>query len=127
MKTYRKCTKKPYSFLTIDTALLASDPFRFRKNLFFSYKMTVTDQIKILGRKIKQNEAQYDLDKKAAKISVLSSGNLHKYQYLTEYQHLTGEGLNYKPNAVNQAKFDYSPLSKFFNKGLKEKKKKKDS
>ena len=32
-------------------------------------KMTVTDQIKILDRKIKQNEAQYDLDRKAAKIS----------------------------------------------------------
>ena len=31
--------------------------------------MTVTDQIKILDRKIKQNEAQYDLDRKAARIS----------------------------------------------------------
>ena len=30
------------------------------------YKMTVTDQIKTLNRKIKQNEAQYDLDKEAA-------------------------------------------------------------
>ena len=36
--------------------------------------MTVTDQIKILDRKIKQNEAQYDLDRKAAK-SALSSAN----------------------------------------------------
>ena len=35
--------------------------------------MTVTDQIKILDRKIMQNEAQYDLDKKSAKISALSS------------------------------------------------------
>ena len=35
--------------------------------------MTVTDQIKILNRKIKQNEAQYDLDRKVAKISALSS------------------------------------------------------
>ena len=34
--------------------------------------MTVTDQIKILDRKIKQNEARYDLDRKAAKISALS-------------------------------------------------------
>ena len=40
--------------------------------------MTVTDQIKILGRKIKENEAQYDLGRKAAKISALSSGNLDK-------------------------------------------------
>ena len=41
--------------------------------------MTVTDQIKILDRKIKQNEAQYDLDRKAAKISALSSRSLNEY------------------------------------------------
>ena len=46
-------------------------------------KMTITDQIKILDRKIMQNEAQYDLDRKAANISVLSSNNLDKYEYLT--------------------------------------------
>ena len=40
--------------------------------------MTVTDQIKILNRKIKQHEAQHDLDREAAKISALSSNNLHK-------------------------------------------------
>ena len=30
--------KEPYNFLTIDTTLTASDPLRFRKNLFDSYK-----------------------------------------------------------------------------------------
>ena len=45
--------------------------------------MTVTDQIKILNRKIKQNESQYDLDRKAAEISALSSENLDKYELLT--------------------------------------------
>ena len=45
--------------------------------------MAVPDQIKILDRKIKQNEAQYDLDRKVAKISALSSENLGKYEYLT--------------------------------------------
>ena len=34
----RECTRKPYSFLTIDTTLPASDPLRFRKNLLPSYK-----------------------------------------------------------------------------------------
>ena len=82
--------------------------------------MTVTDQIKILDRKIKQNEAQYDLDRKAAKISALSSGNLGKYKYLT------GEDLNYKPSTVEQAKFDYSPLRKVFSKGFKEEDKKEE-
>ena len=81
--------------------------------------MTVTDQIKILDKKIKQNEIQYDLDSKAAKTSALSSKNLDKYEYLT------GENLSYKPSTVEQAKFDYSPLSKFFNKGFKEEDKKK--
>ena len=47
-------------------------------------KMTVADEIKILERKIKQNEAQYDLDKKkAAEISALSSANLDKCEDLT--------------------------------------------
>ena len=38
MKIYRECTKEPYSFLTIDTTLPASDPLRFRKNLLPSYE-----------------------------------------------------------------------------------------
>ena len=80
--------------------------------------MTVTDQIKILNRKIKQNESQYDLDRKAAKISALSSNNLDKYEYLT------GEDLGLKPSTVEQAKFEYSPLGKIFNKGLSEEDKK---
>ena len=75
-------------------------------------KMTVTDQIKILDRKIMQNEAQYDLDRKAAKISALTSNNLGKYEYLT------GEDLGPKPSTVEQARFEYSPLGKIFNKGL---------
>ena len=74
--------------------------------------MTVTDQIKILNRKIKQNEAQHDLDRKAAKISALSSNNLDKYEYLA------GEDLGLKPSTAEQANFEYSPLGKIFNKGL---------
>ena len=38
VKIYRECTKESNSFLTIDTTLLVSDPLRFRKNLFHSYK-----------------------------------------------------------------------------------------
>ena len=80
--------------------------------------MIVTDQIKILDRKIKQNESQYDLDREAAKISALSSNNLDKYELLT------GEDLGLKPSTVEQAKFEYSPLGKIFNKGLSEEDKK---
>ena len=81
-------------------------------------KMTVTDQIKILDSKIMRNEAQYDLDRKAAKISELSSNDLDKYEYLT------GEDPGLKPSTVEQARTEYSPISKFFNKGLKEEDKK---
>ena len=76
--------------------------------------MTIADQIKVLCRKINQNEAQYDLDREAAKISAFSSNNLDKYQYLT------GEDLDYKPSVIEQARLEYSPLGKVFNKGLKE-------
>ena len=37
-KIFRECTRKPFNFLTIDTTLPASNPLRFRKNLFDSYK-----------------------------------------------------------------------------------------
>ena len=76
--------------------------------------MTITDQINILNRQIKQNEAQYDLDREAARISALSSNNLDKYEYLT------GEYLGLKPSTVEQAKFEHSPFGKIFNKGLRE-------
>ena len=76
--------------------------------------MTVTDHIKILNRKILKNEAQYDLDRKAAKISAFSSNNLNKYQYLT------GEDLGLNPSTTEQAKLEYTPLGKIFNKGLSE-------
>ena len=74
--------------------------------------MTITDQIKILNKKFLQNEAQYDLDRKAAKISALSCNNLDKYEYLT------GEDVGLKPSTVEQTRFEYSPLGTFFNKRL---------
>ena len=61
-----------------------------------------------------QNEAQYNLDRKAAIISPRSANNLDKYEYLT------GEDLGLKPNNIEQARFEYSPLGKIFNKGLSE-------
>ena len=78
--------------------------------------MTVTGQIEVLDRKIMQNEAQYDLDRKAAKISALSPNNLEKYEYLT------GEDLGLKPSTIKQAKFEYSLLGKIFTRGLKKEK-----
>ena len=62
--------------------------------------MTVTDQLKIIDNKIKANQAQYDLDRLAAKISAYYSGDLIKYEYLT------GEDWEYKPSVVEETKFD---------------------
>ena len=53
MKIYRECTKKPFSFLTINTMSPASNPLDLEKICFNLIKMTVTDQIKILDDKIK--------------------------------------------------------------------------
>ena len=75
--------------------------------------MTITDQLKIIGNKIKANHAQYDLNRLAAKISAYSSDDLRKYEYLT------GEDLGYKPSVIEQAKFDYSPLGMSLSKAFK--------
>ena len=80
--------------------------------------MTVAVQIKILDGKAMQNEAQYDLDRKAAKISVFCSNNLGEYEYLI------GEDLDLKSSTVELARFEYFPLDKYFNEGLKEEDKK---
>ena len=56
-----------------------------------------------------QHVAQFDLNRKAAKISALSSNNLDEYDYLTD------EDLGLKPSTVEQTKFEYSPLCKNFN------------
>ena len=47
------------------------------------------------------------------KVFSLSSNNLDRYKYQT------GEYLGLMPSTVEQAKFEYSPLGKMFNKGLK--------
>ena len=74
--------------------------------------MTIIEQMKILDNKIRSNQAQYDLNRQNAKLSALSSGELDRYEYLT------GEDLGYKPDVVQKAKFEYSPLGQLFNKGL---------
>ena len=71
---YRECTAKPYFFLVNDTTLASHNPLRFK---IYGYKiMTINDQIR-------DEKLQYDIDRQPAKISVLSSGKNHKYEYLT--------------------------------------------
>ena len=74
--------------------------------------MTRKEQVKILDDKIEANNAQYNLDTMNAEISAYSSGDLPKYEYLTK------KDLKYKPDAFEQAKFEYSSLGKVFTDGL---------
>ena len=73
--------------------------------------MTRKDQIKILDDKIKADNAQYDLDRMNAEISVYSI-------ILSKYKYLTKKDLGYKPDAVEKVKFEYSPIGKVFTDGL---------
>ena len=74
--------------------------------------MTVKDQLKILDKIIRQNRADYDLCRQNAEISALSSVDLGTYEYLT------GKDLQYKPDPLQKAKFEYFPLGQVFNKEL---------
>ena len=58
---------------------------------------------------------QYDLNREAAKISVLSSGKIHRYKYLTGEDILPSN----QQQIIEQAKFTYSPLGKAFKKQIK--------
>ena len=74
--------------------------------------MTRKEKNKILDDKIEANNAQYNLERMNAEISTYSSGDLPKYEYLSK------KDLGYKPDAFEQAKFEYSPLGKVFTDGL---------
>ena len=74
--------------------------------------MTCKEQNKILDAKIESNVNQYKVDRLNAEISALSSDNLDKYEFLKRID------LNYKPNVLDKARFEFSPLSKTFCTGL---------
>ena len=68
--------------------------------------MTCKEQNEILNDKIESNINQYKIDRLNAEISAFSSGDLNKYEFLTR------KGLKYKPNALDKARFEFSPLVK---------------
>ena len=74
--------------------------------------MTCKEQIKILDDKIESNVNQYKIDRLNSEISAFSSCDLNKYEFLTR------KDLKYKPNALDKARFEFSPLGKAFNTGL---------
>ena len=74
--------------------------------------MTRKEQNKILDAKIESNVNQYKVDRLNAEISAFSSGDLNKYELLKRID------LNYKPNALDKARFEFYPLGKTFSTGL---------
>ena len=70
--------------------------------------MTIEDQIK-------DEKLQYDINREAAKISALSSGELDKYEYLTGEEILPSN----QQQIIEQTKFTYSPLGKAFERQTK--------
>ena len=70
--------------------------------------MTINDQVR-------DEKLQYDINREAAKISVLSSRKIHKYEYLTGEDILPFN----QQQIIEQAKFTYSPLGKAFEKQIK--------
>ena len=70
--------------------------------------MAINDQIR-------DENLQYDINRKAAEISALSSGKIDKYEYLTGKEILPSN----QQQTMEQAKFTYSPLGKGFEKQIK--------
>ena len=70
--------------------------------------MTIDDQIS-------DEKLQYDINREAAKISALSSGKIHKYEYLTGEDILPSN----QEQIIEQEKFTYSTLGKAFEKQIK--------
>ena len=70
--------------------------------------MTINDQIR-------DEKLRYDINREAAKISALSSGKVHKYEYLTSEDKLPSN----QQQIIEQARFTYSPLGKSFEKQIK--------
>ena len=70
--------------------------------------MSISDQIR-------NEKLRYNINREAAKISALSSGKIHKYEYLTGEDILPSN----QQKIIEQEKFTYSPLGKGFEKQIK--------
>ena len=68
-----------------------------------------------IDNQIKYEKIQYDVNREAAEISTLSSGEFNKYEYLTGEEILPSN----KQQIIEQTKFTYSPLGKAFEKKVK--------
>ena len=85
MNLYKKCAAKPYSFPVIDTTLESDNPSRFRKNLL----ERISKLIMTIDDKIRDEKLQFDINRKAAELSALSSGKIDmNFLQAKKYYHL---------------------------------------
>ena len=73
------------------------------------------DKIMTINDQIRDEKLQYDINRKTAEISDLSSGKIDKYEYLTGKEILPSN----QQQIIEQAKFTYSLLRKAFEKQIK--------
>ena len=99
MSLYKKYTEKPFSVLVIDTIFVSDNLLSFRQNLL----ETILKLITTIGDKIRVEKLQYYINRKAAKISALSSDKSDKNEYLTEEKILPP----YQNRVLEKAKFTY--------------------
>ena len=92
-------------FLVIDTTLASNNSLRLRKILFKFNK----------NCQIRDRKLRYDINREATKISALSSGKIHKYEYLNGEDILPSK----QQQIIEQARCTYSPLGKAFEKQTK--------
>ena len=72
--------------------------------------MNIKEKIKTVNNKIEQNKAQHNLDRQTANISAFSSGNISKYEFLTDKDVLPEKDLLEKAAVLKR--FEYSPIGK---------------
>ena len=68
-----------------------------------------------INYQIRDEKLQYDINREVAKTSALSSGKIHKYEYLTSEDILPSN----QQQVIEQAKFTYFSLGKAFEKQIK--------
>ena len=74
------------------------------EKIFLTYIIKIT----IIHDQIRDEKLQYNINREAAKISALSSGKIHKYEYLTGEDILSSN----QQQVIEQARFTYSPSEK---------------
>ena len=93
---------KPYFFLVIDATLASDNLLHFRK----SFLEKIWKLIMIIDEKIRDEKLQHDINREAAKVSALSSGEIDEYKYLAVEEILHPD----QRRVIEQAKFRYCPL-----------------